>query len=208
VAPLGVAARCELRHLRETAAPVSWVEVESAFLLTLPLVSLPEAIGGACTLAVDTGVSSGRSRLAGVRVEFRDGQVTSCSTRLVENPSTWALGTVESWLNAAIADDSTGLCVGGKRPDLPMGIVAAIHETLTPPALLAVQLEQPRNLRLRAGLRLGDRAVQARYLTGTLRYSNLPLKPATAGCQGNGRQEREAAMAATRCTNPYREETS
>lgn len=137
VAPLGVAARCELRHLREMVAPVSWVEVESAFLLALPLVSLPEAVGGTCTLAVDTGISSGRSRFAGAQVEVRDGRVTSCSTRLVENPSTWALGTVESWLNAAIADDSTGLRAGGKTPDLPMGIVAAIHETLNRPALRA-----------------------------------------------------------------------
>ncbi len=137
VAPLALAARCELRHLREGATPVSRIEVESAFLLTLPLLRLPEAVAGVCTLSVDTGSSGGRSRLAGVQVEVRDGRIAAYSTRLVENPSTWALGTVESWLNAAVADDSTGLRVGGKAPSLPTSVVAAIHETLNPPALLA-----------------------------------------------------------------------
>jgi DNA-binding HxlR family transcriptional regulator len=136
VAPLAAAARCELRHLGETAPPVTWVEVESAFLLAMPLVSLPEATGGDCTLAVDTGACSARSRLAGVRVEVRDGRVTSCSTRLAENPGTWALGTAESWLDAAFADDSTGLHAGGETPDLPMGMVAAIREALALPASL------------------------------------------------------------------------
>ncbi|HEX3608365.1 MAG TPA: helix-turn-helix domain-containing protein [Solirubrobacterales bacterium] len=130
VLPLGVAARCELRHLRETATPATRVEVESAFLLALPLAGPPEAVSGVCTLAVDTGIPGGRARLAGVQVEVRDGRVASCSTRLVEKPSTWAVGSVESWLDAAIAGDSTSLRVGGKAPDLPMGMVAAIHEAL------------------------------------------------------------------------------
>jgi DNA-binding HxlR family transcriptional regulator len=130
VVPLGAAARCELRHLRKTAAPVTWVEVESAFLLTLPLVSLPEAVSGACTLAVDTGASSARSRLAGVRVEVRDGHVTSCSTRLVENPSVWALGTVEGWLDGIIDGRLDRLRIGGEEPDLAMPLIQFLHAHL------------------------------------------------------------------------------
>jgi DNA-binding HxlR family transcriptional regulator len=137
VVPLAAAARCELRHLREAATPATRVEVESAFLLALPLAGLPEAVSGVCTLAVDTGIPGGHSRVAGVQVEVRDGRITSCSTRLVENPSTWALGSVESWLSAAVAGDSTGLRVGGKAPDLPMGVVAAIHEALNRPVMHA-----------------------------------------------------------------------
>lgn len=127
VAPLGVAARCELRHLRETAAPVTWVEVESAFLLTMPLVSLPEAIGGVCTLAVDTGASNAGSRLAGAQVEVHGGQVVSCSTRLVDNPSTWVLGTVEGWLDAIIDGRLDRLRFGGEEPDLAASLIQSLH---------------------------------------------------------------------------------
>lgn len=133
ITPLAVAARCELRHLQEAAMPVTSVEVESAFLLTMPLVSLPGAVGGTCTLAVDTGVSDPGPRLAGVQVEVRDGRVVSCSTRLVRDPSTWTLGTVESWFDAAIADGMASVHVGGRTPDLATGIVVAIHEILNRP---------------------------------------------------------------------------
>jgi DNA-binding HxlR family transcriptional regulator len=136
VTPLGVAARCELRHLRGTAAPVTWVEVESAFLLTLPMVSLPEGVSGGCTLAVDTAVSGTGSRLAGVQVEVRDGQVTSCSTRLVENPSTWALGSVETWLDWIIDGRIDNLRIGGEEPGLAMPLIQRLHAHLGTPQVL------------------------------------------------------------------------
>jgi DNA-binding HxlR family transcriptional regulator len=127
VVPLAAAARCELRHLRKTVAPVTGAEIESAFLLTLPLVNLPEAVGGTCTLAVDTGISDAGPRVAGVQVEIRDGQVTSCSTNLVESPSTWALGTVDSWLDGILDGRLGRIRIGGEEPDLAMPLVQSLH---------------------------------------------------------------------------------
>ncbi len=137
VTPLGMAARCELRHLGAAAPPVTWVDVECTFLLALPLVDLSKARDGECTFAVDTDSrGGGHSRLAGVRVEVRDGRVAFCSTRLTEDPATWALGAVERWLDAMFSNDCAGLQIGGEKPALAKGMVTAIRQALTPPAPL------------------------------------------------------------------------
>ena len=138
IVPLGLAARAEHRHLHGVAPPITSLEVETAFLLALPLVKLPTSASGECTLAVDTrdpSVPSGRSRIAGARVGIRDGQVVSCSTRLLTNPPTWALGTAESWLDAVVDGRLDGLRSGGEEPTLPAVLVDAIRDTMVTPAL-------------------------------------------------------------------------
>jgi DNA-binding HxlR family transcriptional regulator len=133
VLPLALAARCEHRHLRAVAAPITWVEVESAFLLTLPLVALPEQFNGPCTLAVDTGEplnGGSRSRVAGVRVEVREGRVVSCSTRLLDGPATWALGSAEGWLDAVADDAVANVSCGGAEPELAFALIESIRQAL------------------------------------------------------------------------------
>ncbi len=136
VLPLALAARCEHRHLRGVAAPITWVEVESAFLLTLPRVVLSEQAEGPCTLAVDTGErtnGSARSRVAGVRVEVREGRVVSCSTRLLDGPETWALGSAEGWLDTVADDAAATVSCGGADPELAFALIGGIRQALGSP---------------------------------------------------------------------------
>jgi DNA-binding HxlR family transcriptional regulator len=135
VAPLAVAGRCECRYLADEAEVLTRIDVEAAFLLAVPLVKLPDERSGACLLAVDTsasepGAEAGERRPAGVRVAVEGGRVTSCVSKLEAEPDTWALGTVETWLDALIDGRLDGLRIGGGDPDLVRSLVAGLHDSL------------------------------------------------------------------------------
>jgi DNA-binding HxlR family transcriptional regulator len=133
VGPLCVAGRCERRHMPDETAPITDVEVEASFMLTLPLTRLPETDTGTCMLAVQTAGNgsqeSGRN-LAGVTVEVQRGEVVSCATRIDPGPPTWALGTAETWLDVAIDGNLGELRFGGSRPQLAADLVNAVHFAL------------------------------------------------------------------------------
>jgi DNA-binding HxlR family transcriptional regulator len=137
VAPLAVAGRCECRHMEEEAEPATEIDIEAAFLLAVPLVTLPEDRDGSCLLAMDAGspASSGEAgepkrRLAGVRVEVRDGHISSCVSKLERDPRTWALGTVETWLDAIIEGRLDRLRIGGEDPELVRALLQGLHASL------------------------------------------------------------------------------
>jgi DNA-binding HxlR family transcriptional regulator len=133
VAPLTAAGRCEGRHMSPRTAPVTEVEVEAAFLLSLPLVKLPKDVEGACLFAVQTGQAGngGRPALSGVRVKVEGGRLVSCVSELERDPSTWALGTVETWLDCVIDGNLDRLHFGGvKSPRLARDFVQGIHDAL------------------------------------------------------------------------------
>lgn len=133
IAPLSVSGRCERRHLPEATPPISEVEVESAFLLTLPLTRLPRRAHGTCILVVHTGAGRGlppAEQLSGVTVEVERGLVESFGTDLVSGPPTWALGTPEAWLDAVIDGELGTLRIGGTAPRLATELVAALHRAL------------------------------------------------------------------------------
>ncbi len=134
IAPLCVAGRCERRHLRETTAPITEVEVEAAFLLSLPLTVLPRTAAGTCVLAVATGTGEpGRNpgeELSGVTAEVERGRVASCGPNVGEDPPTWALGAPEAWLDAVIDGDVGSLRFGGARPRLARALVKGLHRAL------------------------------------------------------------------------------
>jgi DNA-binding HxlR family transcriptional regulator len=133
VAPLCAAGRCERRHLPDKSAPITRVEVEAAFMLAIPLVSLPESVGGSCMLAVQTeagGSESGNRGVAGVSVEVKRGRVVSCAARVVDGPPTWALGTAETWLEVVIEGQLENLRLGGARPQLALDLVTGLHRAL------------------------------------------------------------------------------
>jgi DNA-binding HxlR family transcriptional regulator len=126
VAPLCVAARCERRHLPEATAPITDVEVEAAFMLTLPLAHLPESSTGICMLAVQTVSDEAQERgqnLAGITVSVKRGEVVACATQIRQSPATWALGTAEDWLNVVIDGELGQLRFGGARPQLAADLV-------------------------------------------------------------------------------------
>jgi DNA-binding HxlR family transcriptional regulator len=135
VAPLIAAGRCECEHLTERADPLTRIDIEAAFLLSVPLVGLEGSRSGSCVLAVDTGTAShvgGRSdRLAGVYVEIEEGAVTSCSSRLERDPRTWAVGSIRSWADVALEGDPGRLRVGGEDPKLAGDLIERIHGSLS-----------------------------------------------------------------------------
>jgi DNA-binding HxlR family transcriptional regulator len=136
VAPLAVAGRCECRHLADEAEVLTRIDIEAAFLLSVPLVRLPEGQSGECLLAVDTSGSEpaepeqAHPRLTGVRVAIEDGRVTSCVSRLENDPDTWVLGTVGAWLDALIEGRFDRLRIGGHDPRLVRSLAAGLHGSL------------------------------------------------------------------------------
>jgi len=133
VAPLCMAGRCERRHLPDTTAPITAVEVEASFMLSMPLAPLPESASGACMLAVQTEDEEAEEQgtdLAGVTVEVKGGQVVSCATKMKQNPPTWALGSAENWLDVVIDGCIGQLRFGGARPQLALDLVHGLHFAL------------------------------------------------------------------------------
>lgn len=140
VAPLAVAGRCECRYLTDEAEVVTRIDIEAAFLLAVPLVILEDTGDRSCLLAVDPSLGNGEKigsarphpGLAGVRVEIEEGRVTACVSRLESESKAWALGTVETWLDALIEGRRDGLRIGGDEPDLVSALVAGLHGELYP----------------------------------------------------------------------------
>jgi DNA-binding HxlR family transcriptional regulator len=135
IAPLAVAGRCERRHLQHLTAPITRVEIDAAFLLTLPLVSLPETANGSCALVARTGggepFGDGREgQLAGVTIDVERGRVVACISEIPECPPIWGLGAPEAWLDAVIDDEIEGLRFGGSQPRLPPALVRGLHREL------------------------------------------------------------------------------
>jgi len=111
VAPLVSAMRWERRHLVD-APPLTRIDTESAFLLAVPLLKLPDDVDGSCRMAME--LPNGRApHLAGVIVAAEGGRIASCATRLQGSPDAWASGSADRWMAAMIDADSEGLEIGG-----------------------------------------------------------------------------------------------
>jgi DNA-binding HxlR family transcriptional regulator len=133
VAPIVAAGRCECEHLAEVTEPLSRIDVEAAFLLSVPLVDLDITRSGLCLLAVDTSSvrdEEATSRLAGVHVEIEGGAVISCRSRWEGEPRTWALGSVEPWLDAILEGHLERLRIGGEDRELAAAMIEKIHHSL------------------------------------------------------------------------------
>jgi DNA-binding HxlR family transcriptional regulator len=132
IAPLCAAGRCELLHMPRESAPVSSVEIEASFLLALPLALLPDHAAGTAMLAVrtDSAVHDNGAPLAGVTVQVKEGEVVNCVPSVGGKPRTWAVGSVETWLDVAIDGRIEGLRIGGARPQLALDLVIGIHNAL------------------------------------------------------------------------------
>jgi DNA-binding HxlR family transcriptional regulator len=130
VAPLVAAGRCECRHLAGVTDPLARIDIEAAFLLSVPLVTFHATRRGSCVFGVDTGTAKyeeSADRLAGVQVEIENGDVVSCSSRLELEPSTWALGSVAAWVDAILDGSFDRLRFGGEDEALARGLVTRLH---------------------------------------------------------------------------------
>jgi DNA-binding HxlR family transcriptional regulator len=133
IAPLAAAGRWERRHLGDASPPITEIEVEAAFLLTLPLAPLPPYAQGSCVLAAQTDPvepSARNRRLAGVDVEVAAGAVVSSVAAIGGEPTTWAVGTPDTWFEMVIDGQVRDLRVGGASPQLALDLAAGLHFAL------------------------------------------------------------------------------
>jgi DNA-binding HxlR family transcriptional regulator len=133
IAPLCAAGRCERRHMAGESGPITDIEVEASFLLATPLAPLAEDASGTCMLVAHTDSvepDEEEPGLAGVTVEVKGGQVLSCAPQVSAEPSTWAVGTPETWLDVVIDGRIEDLRIGGANPQLALDLATGIHQAL------------------------------------------------------------------------------
>jgi hypothetical protein len=128
IAPLAAAARVEHRHPPGDTAAIAVLDAEAAFLLTLPLLELPEGLSGTCSLAVDLdeGVSGDP---AGVTARVDGGRVVFCEAHLDEDVDTWASAPAAAWLDTVIEADARFISVDGDLI-LARALLHGLHEAL------------------------------------------------------------------------------
>jgi hypothetical protein len=63
-------------------------------------------------------------------VEIDGGAVVSCVSQLEQEPRTWALGTVCSWVDAILEGRLERLRMGGEDPKLAIAVIERIHASL------------------------------------------------------------------------------
>lgn len=129
IGPLTVAARCERKHMPTATAPITRIDVESAFLLVAPLIDLNAGASGFCQLAVEAGSGDSRQPWAGAQVTLEKGSVSSCVAKLEPRPENSVTGLAAAWLDAVIGRDPDLLCFSGDA-DLGREIVEGLHDAL------------------------------------------------------------------------------
>lgn len=129
IAPLSAAARLERRDPKPGMVPIEALDVEAAFLLTLPLLELPDGVAGPCRLGVEIGEEGAPEGLAGVTARVEDGRVTACETRLDDSTGTWAIASAGDWLDTLIEPDAKRVRTGGDRV-LAASLLAQLRKTL------------------------------------------------------------------------------
>ena len=133
IAPLAAAGRWEKRYL-DDAPPITDVEVETGFLLSMPLVHVTPDAHGTCTLASQTDPVEPDDEspgLAGVAIRVERGTIVSYDLRIDEEPRTWALAPTGDWLDALIDGSFQTLRVGGADPQLAIDLVDGLHCSLS-----------------------------------------------------------------------------
>jgi DNA-binding HxlR family transcriptional regulator len=126
-APLAAAVAWERHHLGNRAAPIGKVDVESALLLAVPQLRLPEECSGRCRLVVEVR-PQGSLELAGVVAELEEGRVTRCASRLEGWADAWISGTSQAWLERLLQDQGSALEVGGDG-ELAEAILLGLQRT-------------------------------------------------------------------------------
>jgi DNA-binding HxlR family transcriptional regulator len=129
IGPLAAAAAWEREFGAGASTPMGAIDVESIFLLALPLLRLPSHIGGAARLMVELRGSDGRLARAGVMVRVEEGKIRSCISRAEGDSDAWAYGSVGTWLEAAITGNHDGLEIGGDC-ELASSLIDGMHGAL------------------------------------------------------------------------------
>jgi DNA-binding HxlR family transcriptional regulator len=128
IAPVAAAVRCERRHSPRQTPPVEPLDVEAAFLLTLPLLRLPADLAGRCRLAVELPESD-EHPVVGVTASVEDERIASCASELSGDADASATGTDRAWLEAVIEGMAEDLEFDGDEA-LARELVEALHMCL------------------------------------------------------------------------------
>lgn len=129
VAPLVAAARWERRHLSGRVTPVSRIDLESFFLLGVPLLRLSPEFSGSARFVVEVRASNGNHDLAGALIDVREGEIVACASRLEGDVDAWASGSVSTWLRALVGEEADRLELGGDGA-LAIALLEALHGAL------------------------------------------------------------------------------
>jgi DNA-binding HxlR family transcriptional regulator len=133
IAPLAAAARWEGRNRTPDSARISGSDVEAAFLLTVPLVLLPDSFTGRCAMVVDGEGTSGAVARAGVVTEVEGGRLRLCTSRLSGSADAWVSGDAGAWMRSVAEGRPDHLDIHGDR-ELGRGLIDALHDALADPA--------------------------------------------------------------------------
>jgi DNA-binding HxlR family transcriptional regulator len=129
VAPLFAAARWEREFAAAESAPLSRIDFEAAFLLSAPLLALPDDSSGRCRLAVVSRNGDGEPSVAGAMLSVEEGRVVSCVSRLPGEASAWVAGSPAAWIPALIDHQAEQLELGGDC-ELARAVVDELHGSL------------------------------------------------------------------------------
>jgi len=125
VVPLTSAVSWERRFVPEPAAQIGRLDVEAAFLLSIPLMMLDPGITGKCRLSVE--IRGGSAPVfAGVIVGVEEGKVMSCTSRLDGDTQASATGSASSWMRQMNGGPRGQLEVSGNFT-LAEAITSALH---------------------------------------------------------------------------------
>jgi DNA-binding HxlR family transcriptional regulator len=106
IGPLAAAALWERTQIPTDSAPIGRLDIEAAFLLAVPMLTLPPHVSGTCRLAVE--IHNGReNEYAGVVIDVREGEILSCSSRLTGSTDAAVTGSTRAWL-CAVSDREPG----------------------------------------------------------------------------------------------------
>jgi DNA-binding HxlR family transcriptional regulator len=128
IGPVIAAVRWERRHFGDEITPTSRRDVETAFLLAVPMLRLRSSLSGVCRLAVELR-NDGRQPVAGVMVTLEEGRIAACSSRLEERADALASGGPRAWLTALSEGDLACLELEGEAK-LAAAVVEGIHTAL------------------------------------------------------------------------------
>lgn len=132
VVPIIAAAGWERRHRLEDAQPIGRLEVESAFLLAIPLLKMADDFRGKVRLTVEVQ-GGGTPVFAGVLVRFENGRVISCTSRFEGEVEGWAAGSPQAWIERLNGHSRNHLEVGGDG-EMTETVVAGLLKVAMAPA--------------------------------------------------------------------------
>jgi DNA-binding HxlR family transcriptional regulator len=130
VAPLVAAVAWEREWAPARSKGLSRLDVESLFLLAIPLLDLPGEHSGRCRLAVELR-SGSQPEYAGSLVTVEGGRPVSWTARLEGDSDAWVGGSAARWLSWMSGAQELSLDLGGDSA-LGRALLDGLHHALLP----------------------------------------------------------------------------